>query len=304
MESSLQLLTCRFRYLSSKVALFSKRLELGTESKRLLLSRWLRKEPTFRWYKQVDSNWRSFRPSLLERRYIVPSDHNKKEWQNVETLEKRVSDWNVANCITGTRIACIPVIASLIHFQQYEAATVGLAAASVTDWLDGFLARKYRLSTVLGSYLDPLADKLLINALVFSLTANHLIPCTLALLIFSRDGCLIFGSVYKRWEMIKRHRNSSSFLSDFFHVSRIEPLKIQPLLISKWNTAAQLVLIGYSLFHGMHPELFNDHMDVAVIALTTLTTVGSGLAYLYHFVWNKKGNIFQRAAMIRQISRS
>ncbi|EME32053.1 CDP-diacylglycerol--glycerol-3-phosphate 3-phosphatidyltransferase [Galdieria sulphuraria] len=251
MESSLQLLAARFRYVSSKVALFSRRLELGTESKRLLLSQWLRKEPTYRWSKQAASNWRSFRPSALERRNIVTSDHNRKEWHIRETLEKQVSDWNIANCITGTRIASIPVIASLIYCQQYEAASMGLAAAGVTDWLDGFLARKYRLSTVLGSYLDPLADKLLINALVFTLSANQLIPFTLALLIFGRDGCLIFGSAYKRWETMKQLGNHS--LSDFFHVSRIEPLKIQPLVISKWNTAAQFVLIGYSLFHGMHP---------------------------------------------------
>ncbi|GJD06711.1 Cardiolipin synthase (CMP-forming), mitochondrial [Galdieria sulphuraria] len=223
------------------------------------------------------------------------------EWHIRETLEKQVSDWNIANCITGTRIASIPVIASLIYCQQYEAASMGLAAAGVTDWLDGFLARKYRLSTVLGSYLDPLADKLLINALVFTLSANQLIPFTLALLIFGRDGCLIFGSAYKRWETMKQLGNHS--LSDFFHVSRIEPLKIQPLVISKWNTAAQFVLIGYSLFHGMHPDMAYDHIYVAVIALTTLTTIGSGLAYVYQVFWNKKGNVFQRVAMMRQMNR-
>lgn len=160
MESSLQLLTSRFRYLSSKVALFSKRLELGTQSKRLLLSQWLRKEPVYRWSNRIASHYVGYRASSWKPGNSIT--HQYKEWQNRATLEEshhQVSDWNVANCITGTRIASIPVIASLIHLQQYEAATASLAVAGFSDWLDGFIARKYNLSTVLGSYLDPLADK-------------------------------------------------------------------------------------------------------------------------------------------------
>jgi len=58
---------------------------------------------------------------------------------------------------------------------------------------------------------------LLINALVLTLAANHFIPMTLAVLIFSRDGCLIVGSAYKRWETIKQRGKDS--VAQFFRVS-------------------------------------------------------------------------------------
>jgi len=310
MTSSLEVLASRCSRAGSNITIFCNKLQVGTKYRHFILSRYFLKEPVFtRLSPKVASRWRrpypscSAAPSFLwkQRNFLVTTEHNQRECTSDN--ERQVSDWNVANGITVTRIASIPVIASLIHLQQYEAATCGLAIAGITDWLDGFIARRYKLSTVLGSYLDPLADKLLINALVLTLAANHFIPMTLAVLIFSRDGCLIVGSAYKRWETIKQRGKDS--VAQFFRISRVEPLKIQPLLISKWNTAAQFVLIGYSLLHGMHPEMDDDNIIyVAVIALTTLTTVGSGMAYIYHVFWNKQGNVFQHVAMIRRRQRN
>jgi len=101
------------------------------------------------------------------------------------------------------------------------------AAAGATDALDGFLAKRFGWRTELGAYLDPLADKLLLVSIYIVLgLAGHL-PVWLVIAVVSRD-LLIVGAFLLTWILDR-------------------PLEVRPLLISKANTASQIVLAALVL---------------------------------------------------------
>ena len=81
---------------------------------------------------------------------------------------------NWANFVTYTRIALIPVVVGL-YFSAWQwgslAAALIFAIASFTDWLDGFLARKLNQTTDYGAFIDPVADKLLVDVVLIFLVA-------------------------------------------------------------------------------------------------------------------------------------
>ena len=79
---------------------------------------------------------------------------------------------NTPNAISLARLVSGPAIAILIMHQQWAPAMASLAVAGASDWLDGFVARRWGQSSVLGTYLDPLADKVLICSTVGALGAE------------------------------------------------------------------------------------------------------------------------------------
>ena len=94
-------------------------------------------------------------------------------------------------------------------------------AAGVSDAVDGYLAKRFDMTTELGAYLDPLADKALIVSIYLTLGIKGLIPGWLVILVVSRD-IMIVGAVMLSWLVGI-------------------PLKVKPLLVSKLNTVAQIV---------------------------------------------------------------
>lgn len=135
---------------------------------------------------------------------------------------------NIPNILTIMRVALIPVLVLvfLLPFSwSYLAASALFAVASVTDWLDGYLARKLEQSTPLGAFLDPVADKLLVaTALLLLAQQHHNLYLTLpALIIICRE---IVVSALREWmaELGKRNKVAVSSLG-------------------KWKTAAQMVAL-------------------------------------------------------------
>jgi CDP-diacylglycerol--glycerol-3-phosphate 3-phosphatidyltransferase len=97
---------------------------------------------------------------------------------------------NLPNLLTLGRIAAIPVLVVLLLFDSKEAgfwaaAVFGLAA--ITDWLDGWFARKWEIVTVLGKFLDPLADKLIVMAAFIMLIPMGRVPALAVFLILARE---------------------------------------------------------------------------------------------------------------------
>jgi cardiolipin synthase (CMP-forming) len=166
---------------------------------------------------------------------------------------------NLPNFITLGRVISVPFIFWLLLTGEAKAAFLLFVAAGVSDAVDGFLAKRYNWQTPLGAYLDPLADKLLIVSIYIALGAREQIPLWLVIAVVSRD-LLILAAVMLSW------------LLD-------HPVVIKPLLVSKLNTTAQLVLASTVLAdEGFGLGLQPIRMALAVV--TALLTVASLVAYL------------------------
>jgi cardiolipin synthase len=161
------------------------------------------------------------------------------------------------------RILLVPVVVWAIASNAMWIAFVLFLVAGVSDGVDGFLAKRYAMTTELGAYLDPLADKALIVSIYLTLGINGDIPRWLVILVVSRD-ILIVGGIILSWLMDN-------------------PLKIKPLLVSKLNTVAQIVFACVVLGSlGFHIEVPNLKLALmGAVAVLTLLSIG---AYLGEWV--------------------
>ncbi len=170
---------------------------------------------------------------------------------------------NIPNLITLGRILLVPVVVWAIASGAMWIAFVLFLAAGVSDAVDGYLAKRLQMTTELGAYLDPLADKALIVSIYLTLGINDLIPRWLVILVVSRD-ILIVGGIMLSWLVGN-------------------PLKIKPLLVSKLNTVAQIVfacVVLGSLGFGIPA----DTLTVVLMGLVAALTLLSIAAYLAEWV--------------------
>ncbi len=168
---------------------------------------------------------------------------------------------NIPNFLTVLRIVLVPVIVILLIQGEYTKALVCFVIAGVTDGLDGMLARLLNQTTVVGAYLDPLADKVLVISMFATLAVIGLLPGWLAVIVISRD-CIIVGGVL------------------VLTLMSID-LEVKPSYVSKINTTLQLVAIFVSLLLkvGGGEKHFRE-VFVFICWLTAAFTVISGGDYL------------------------
>jgi cardiolipin synthase len=166
---------------------------------------------------------------------------------------------SIPNVITIARVLSVPLIIWLIVTGRYELAFWTFIAAGVSDGVDGFVAKHFHQTTELGSYLDPLADKLLLVSIYLSLGLSDLVPAWLVILIASRD-VLIVGGVMLAWVIEK-------------------PVHLQPMALSKVNTVAQIVLAIFILA-GLAFGIAAREWLVAGYFVVAALTIGSGAQYL------------------------
>ena len=106
----------------------------------------------------------------------------------MEQVETNI--WSTPNMLTGMRIAAVPVVVLLLLFPGRLASSLAgicFVLAGATDFLDGFLARRYRIVSRFGKFLDPLADKLLVSAALIMLIPLGRVPAWIACLIVGRE---------------------------------------------------------------------------------------------------------------------
>ncbi len=174
---------------------------------------------------------------------------------------------NYANQLTILRMIFIPCIVLLIIYGHPRSAMLFFILAGVTDGLDGLIARKLQQKTVLGSFLDPMADKLLLTAVFVTLTipsvpvAYH-IPIWLTITAISRDLLIALAALIIHLQT--RHT------------------EFPPSFLGKCTTAAQLITVAVTLLASLTPEVM-PILDPLVVA-TLLVTVVSGLHYFYRSV--------------------
>ncbi|XP_055948264.1 probable cardiolipin synthase (CMP-forming) [Argiope bruennichi] len=183
----------------------------------------------------------------------------------------------IPNALCAIRIASTPVIGYLVLSELYTVSLGLVIFAGFTDVVDGFIARNFQnQQSMIGSFLDPAADKLLIATLFVTLTINGLIPIPLTSLILFRDACLFGAGFYIRYVSLPPPKT----LSRYFDMSLITA-KLSPTGISKMNTMIQLTLVSASLA----APVFNyvDHMYLHILwYITATTTVLSAASYLYY----------------------
>jgi cardiolipin synthase len=99
--------------------------------------------------------------------------------------------WTIPNVISFCRLALVPVFFWLLVTRQDGAALAVLIAATASDFVDGFIARRFNQVTRLGTLLDPASDRLFIAASVIGLTVREMIPLPLLVAVLARDAVLL-----------------------------------------------------------------------------------------------------------------
>ncbi|CUS08405.1 unnamed protein product [Tuber aestivum] len=186
--------------------------------------------------------------------------------------------YNIPNFLTFSRLLASPIIGCLVLQEQHAAALALFAAAGLTDLVDGYLARKWNLKTVVGSVIDPMADKTLMTVLTVTLAMKGLLPVWLAGIILGRDIGLAISAIYFRWISLPPPKTMARYW-DF----SLPSAEVRPTTISKLNTALQLGLIGACMAHPFMVAMVPD-WDVALQVMqytVATTTIWSGLSYVY-----------------------
>ena len=167
------------------------------------------------------------------------------------------------NIITLGRIILVPIVVWAIASNQMEIAFAVFVVAGVSDAVDGFLAKRFNMTSDLGALLDPLADKALLVSIYIALGIWGAIPRWIVILVVSRD-IMIVTAVIVSWLFDK-------------------PVQMKPLMVSKLNTAAQVAFAALVLGSlGFGFQLYP--YDYILMALVTVFTLVSVSLYLVEWI--------------------
>ena len=182
---------------------------------------------------------------------------------------------NIPNILTMLRIAAIPLMAALLLSPSKSAgfwAAIVFALASITDWLDGYLARRMGIVTVFGKFLDPIADKLIVMAALIMILPFGRVPAWMVLVILGRE----------------------IVITGLRGIASTEGIVIQASELGKFKTIFQIVAILGLLLHYDYNWLFGiDHpwlhvnmhnLGMFYFWIATILTVWSGTDYLIRFI--------------------
>jgi cardiolipin synthase len=165
------------------------------------------------------------------------------------------------NLLTLLRICLAPFLIAAILENRFKVGFILFVAAGLTDALDGLLARLLQQRTVLGQYLDPVADKLLLSTLFLVLLHEGLIPVRVTVLVFGRDvGILLVSAIL------------------YAAAGRRE---FKPSIFGKANTLAQVLAVAVVLLHQLTQAPWVVALRAFALWATMIFTVVSGL----HYAW-------------------
>jgi cardiolipin synthase len=168
---------------------------------------------------------------------------------------------NAPNLLTLARICLAPFLVAAILEGRYGLSFGLFLAAGLTDALDGTLARWLKQRTMLGQYLDPVADKLLLSTLFLVLMHQGLIPARVTVMVFGRDvGILVVAAIL------------------YAATGRRE---FKPSIFGKANTFAQVAAVAAVLLLEIYPAPWVAKVRMVALGATMVLTVVSGL----HYAW-------------------
>ncbi|MCJ1313808.1 hypothetical protein MMC25_007488 [Agyrium rufum] len=216
--------------------------------------------------------------------------------------------YTVPNILTLSRLLAAPLVGYLVIHDRHAWALGLFAYAGITDLADGWIARRWKQQTVVGTVIDPMADKMLMTILTGVLAwkgampskplppihrtaasiAGHCRPMlTLPVsqvwcagIILSRDILLAITAIYYRWISLPPPKTFSRYW-DF----SLPSAEVHPTGISKINTALQLGLIGWTVsMPVLQGTAWGPGLETALVGMQYLvatTTIWSGASYIY-----------------------
>ncbi|EGR44273.1 uncharacterized protein TRIREDRAFT_70703, partial [Trichoderma reesei QM6a] len=183
--------------------------------------------------------------------------------------------YTIPNFLTFTRLVASPVIGYLVLQDAHTWAVGLLAYAGFTDLLDGWIARKWNRRTVVGTIIDPMADKVLMTVLTVCLAIKGALPVWVASIILGRDVGLAIAAIYYRWISLPPPKTFTRYW-DF----SLPSAEVRPTTISKYNTFLQLALVGLTTAAPLLSVDLATTLTVMQYVVAT-TTVWSGASYVF-----------------------
>lgn len=167
---------------------------------------------------------------------------------------------NALMVATSLRIIVTPVVMGLILGHEWTAAAVVFVVVASTDWFDGRLARRWNVSSRLGSFLDTTADKLLITGVLLALVAERRASPWIAMLIIGRELSLL----------------------GLRAAVAAQGLHLEPSLLGKWKATAQFAALAVVM---IRPDvtIAGAFLDQWLLGFAALVTVWSGIDYFVKF---------------------
>ncbi|WP_339860970.1 CDP-diacylglycerol--glycerol-3-phosphate 3-phosphatidyltransferase [Paremcibacter congregatus] len=173
--------------------------------------------------------------------------------------------YNFANLLTFSRILMIPLIVGSFYLDGTKSNWIGFAIftiAGVTDFFDGYLARKYEMSSALGKFMDPIADKLLIAAALLMMVAFKRI-----------EGLAVIAAV-----IILCREFAVSGLREFLADLKVS---VPVSYLAKWKTTLQMLALGFLLVGEASPDIIPSVMIGNIcLWVAALITLYTGYDYL------------------------
>ena len=174
---------------------------------------------------------------------------------------------NVPNLLTWLRIVLIPMFVGIFYFEgwvtkpnQNLVATVIFTVAAITDWLDGWLARKLNQTSAFGAFLDPVADKLMVAAALITLVQLGRVDAIIALIIVGREIAI---SALREW---------------MAQIGAARSMAVS--FLGKIKTASQMLAIPLLLYHDRLGTFDPQRVGTWLIYLAALLTLISMAYYL------------------------
>ncbi|KAL7959069.1 CDP-alcohol phosphatidyltransferase domain-containing protein [Trichoderma compactum] len=183
--------------------------------------------------------------------------------------------YTIPNFLTVTRIVASPVIGYLILQDAHTWAVGLLAYAGVTDLVDGWIARRWNRRTVVGTIIDPMADKILMTVLTVCLAIKGALPIWVASIILGRDVGLAISAIYYRWISLPPPKTFKRYW-DF----SLPSAEVRPTTISKYNTFLQLALVGLTTAAPLISVDLAPTLTIMQYVVAT-TTIWSGASYVF-----------------------
>lgn len=167
--------------------------------------------------------------------------------------------------ITISRIVLAPLIIGLMWPNQLYwniAAAVLFALASMTDWLDGYFARKYNSVSNFGKFMDPIADKILVTSVLAMLLSVGKIDAWMVIIILARDN----------------------FISGLRSVAAADAIIIAAKPAGKWKTAMQMIAIPLVIIGHLEFLPFLDKIGYGVLWVSVILSITSAIEYYYAYL--------------------